>query len=126
MEMILNTVRMIDHDQAREHALGTEESLEQNLAIVLINPGDFKKLNLTKSLHLNLSNQYGTITVKIKEDENTPEGILLMPVSIWSNKLTTAENDEIAYKNIPVKVEATRDPITKFKDLINSIQKNNL
>ena len=124
--MILNTVRMIDHDQAREHALGTKESLEQNLAIALINPGDFKKLNLTKSLHLNLSNQHGTITVGIKEDENIPEGIVLMPVSIWSNKLTRAENDEIVYKNIPVNVEATRDSITRFKDLINSIQNKTL
>jgi formylmethanofuran dehydrogenase subunit D len=122
MEMILNTVRMVDHDQAREHALGDEKSLEQNLAIGILNPSDFKKLNLTRSLHINLSNKNGKVTVAIKESEDIPQGILLMPVSIWSNQLTNVENDEITYKNLPVNVEATRDPITTFKDLLNSIK----
>ena len=45
-----------------------------------------------------------------------------MPVSIWSNQLTHVDNDEITYKNIAVNVEATRDPITTFKDLLNSIK----
>jgi formylmethanofuran dehydrogenase subunit D len=122
MEMRLNTVRMVDHDQAREHALGDEKSLEQNLAIGILNPSDFKKLNLTRSLHINLSNKNGQVIVAIKEDENIPQGMLLMPVSIWSNQLTNVEKDEIAYKNIAVNVEATRDPITTFKDLLNSIK----
>ncbi len=122
MEMRLNTVRMVDHDQAREHALGDEKSLEQNLAIGILNPSDFKKLNLTRSLHINLSNKNGKVTVAIKESEDIPQGILLMPVSIWSNQLTNVEKDEIAYKNIAINVEATRDPITTFKDLLDSIK----
>ena len=122
MEMILNTVRMVDHDQAREHAIGDEKSLEQNLAIGILNPSDFKKLNLTRSLHINLSNKNGQVIVAIKEDEDIPPGTLLMPVSIWSNQLTHVDNDEITYKNIAVNVEATRDPITTFKDLLNSIK----
>ena len=36
--MILNTVRMVDHDQAKEHMFGDEQSLMDNLALAIINP----------------------------------------------------------------------------------------
>ena len=122
MEMTLNTVRMVDHDQAREHTFGDEKSLEENLAVALINPEDFKKLNLTLSLHLTVSNKNGEIIVGTKEDENVPQGTILMPVSIWANQLTSFEKNEIIYKNITVNVEATRDPITSFNQIIHSIR----
>jgi len=122
MEMILNTMRMVDHDQAREHALGDEKSLEENIAVALINPEDFKKLNLTRSLHLAVSNKNGQIIIRIKEDEGVPQGTILMPVSIWANQLTSFESNELIYKNVTVNVEATRDPITSFNQIIHSIR----
>ena len=122
MEITLNTVRMVDHDQAREYSFGDNKSLEENLAIGILNPEDFKKLNLTPSLHLKISNKQGQIIVGIKEDENVPQGIILMPISIWSNQLTSFEKNELIYKNITVNVEATRDPITSFNQIINSIK----
>ena len=124
MEITLNTVRMVDHDQAREHAFGDEKSLKENLAVALINPEDFKKLNLTRSLHLAVSNEVGRIIVGIKEDESVPQGTILMPVSIWSNQLTKVEKNEPIFKNITVNVEATRDPITTFDEIIKSIKIN--
>ena len=124
MEMILNTMRMVDHDQAREYALGDENSLEQNLPIGMLNPKDFEKLNLTPSLHIKISNKNGEIIVGIKKDENVPPGTILMPVSIWANQLTSFESNELIYKNITVNVEATRDPITSFIQIINSIKNN--
>ncbi|HDZ19418.1 MAG TPA: hypothetical protein ENH75_14060, partial [archaeon] len=64
MEMLANTVRIIDYDQAREYALGDEDSLKQKLALGMINPEDFKKLNLTSNLNIKLSNKYGQVIVK--------------------------------------------------------------
>jgi len=124
MEMILNTMRMVDHDQAREHALGDEKSLEEQLSIGMLNPKDFEKLNLTPSLHIKISNKNGEIIVGTKEDENVPQGSILMPVSIWANQLTSFESNELIYKNITVNVKATRDPITSFNQIINSIKSN--
>ena len=124
MEMILNTMRMVDHDQAREHALGDEKSLEKNLPIGILNPKDFEKLNLTSSLHIKISNKNGEIIVGNKKDENVPPSTILMPVSIWANQLTSFESNELIYKNITVNVEATRDPITSFTQIINSIKSN--
>ena len=122
MDFLLNTIRKIDNDQVREHIFGNDQSLEENLAISFINPKDFDKLNLVSNLHLKISNNRRNIVVKIEKDDNVPEGTITMPVSIWSNQLTEILMDEIIYKNILVSVEATREPILKFKDLILKIR----
>ncbi|MFX0187972.1 MAG: molybdopterin dinucleotide binding domain-containing protein [Candidatus Hodarchaeota archaeon] len=122
MKMTLNTVRMADYDQAREHAFGDDQSLKDNLAIGIINPEDFKNLNLTPSLHLKLSNEYGEVIIKIKEDKDIPQGTIIMPVSIWANQLTAVIGNEIEFKNIEVNVEATREPILNFTELISAIK----
>jgi len=118
MEFKLNSVRRIDNDQVNEHAFGTDQSLENKLAVCFINPKDFEKLNLVPSLHLKISNKEKDIVVRIEKDENIPEGTVLMPVSIWSNQLSVVQNDELLYKNISVNLEATRDPITQYKDIM--------
>lgn len=122
MDFLLNTIRRIDNDQVKEYSFGNEQSLEENLAIAFINPKDFDKLNLVSNLHLKISNKQRNIVVKIEKDENVQEGTITMPVSIWSNQLTEILNDELVYKNILVSVEATREPILKFKDIMQKIR----
>ena len=114
-------MRKIDNDQVKEHAFGTEKSLEENLAICFINPQDFEKLNLVSSLHLKISNKEKYVIVKVEKDKNVPEGMVIMPVSIWSNQLTIVQNNDILYKNIVVNMEATRDPITKYKEIMQKL-----
>ena len=121
MEFVLNSMRKIDNDQVKEHAFGTEQSLEENLAICFVNPKDYEKLNLVSSLHLKISNEENFVIVKVEKDENIPEGMIVMPVSIWSNRLSVVQNNEILYKNIAVNVEATREPIMKFKEIIEKL-----
>jgi len=121
MKFILNSIRRIDNDQVKEHAFGTEQSLEEKLAICFINPKDFERLNLVSSLHLKISNKEMYIIVKVEKDDDVPDGMVLMPVSIWSNRLSVVQNNEILYKNIVVNVEATRAPIMKFKEIIQEL-----
>ena len=121
MEFLLNSIRKIDNDQVKEHSFGTEQSLEENLAKCFINPKDFDRLNLVSSLHLKISNNEKHIIVKVEKDDNVPEGTVTMPVSIWSNQLSEVQNHELLYKNIVVKVEATREPIMKFKEIIQKL-----
>jgi formylmethanofuran dehydrogenase subunit D len=121
MEFILNSVRKIDNDQAKEHAFGTKQSLEEKVAVGFLNPQDFEKLNLVSSLQLKISNKGKNVVVRVEKDENVPEGTIAMPVSIWSNQLSVVQNDEILYKNIIVDVEATRDPITKIEEIIQKL-----
>ena len=122
MELILNTIRMVDYDQAREYALGDENSLKEKLALGLVNPEDYKKLNLTSSLNLELSNKYGRVIIKAKQYENVPPGIIILPVSIWANQITGYENGELIFKNIKVNVSVSNESIKGVHEIINSIK----
>ena len=122
MDMLVNTVRMIDNDQAKEYSEGDNNTLTEKLAIGLINPEDFKNLNLTQSLNLKLISNFGSVIIKALQDKNVPLGTINMPVSIWANQITGIENNELLYKNIKVNVEATRDSVLGLEELINSIK----
>ena len=119
---MLNSMRKIDNDQVKEYAFGTEKSLEEHLAICFINPKDFEKLNLVPSLHLKISNKGKSIVVKVEMDEKIHAKTIVMPVSIWSNQLSEVRNNELLYKNIVVEAEATRDPVTKFKEIMEELR----
>ena len=121
MDMLVNTVRMIDNDQAKEYSEGDNNTLTEKLAIGLINPEDFKNLNLTQSLNLKLISNFGSVIIKALQDKNVPLGTINMPVSIWANQITGIENNELLYKNIKVNVEDTRDSVLGLEELINSI-----
>jgi len=122
MKMILNTVRMVDYDQAREHVFGDEQTLKEKLAIGLINPKDFEKLGLVPSLRIKISNKYGEIIIEQTQDEKVPEGTILMPISIWANRLTGVIGNDVIFKNIEVNVESTRDPVLNFREIISAIK----
>ncbi|GAH32153.1 unnamed protein product [marine sediment metagenome] len=64
MDMLVNTVRMIDNDQAKEYSEGDNNTLAEKLAIGLINPEDFKNLNITQSSNLKLISNFGSVIIK--------------------------------------------------------------
>ena len=122
MDLILNTVRKIDYDQTKEFAFGDTQSLEEQLAVAFLNPKNAHDLKLTKDAHVKITSEANSVIVKVFEDESTPNGSILMPVSIWANQLTKVQETEIFYKNIKVNVEISDNPITKYEDLINKIR----
>ena len=77
---------------------------------------------MTKEKHLKISNNSGSIVVKVVEDENVPENSILLPVSIWANQIAIVENNELHFKNINVNIEGTNEPISKYSDIIKHIK----
>ena len=122
--MIVNTVRMMKYDQVKEYSFGDDNSLTQNLAIGLLNPEDYKNLNLTPNENLKISNNFGSVNVKPIQDKNVPIGTINMPVSIWANQISGLENNQLIYKNIKVIANATKDSVNNVKDLLNSIKES--
>ncbi|MFX1328432.1 MAG: molybdopterin dinucleotide binding domain-containing protein [Promethearchaeota archaeon] len=121
MKFILNIQRKVDYDQARELTFGDSISLKEKLAIAILNPNDYKKLNLTKDSRVNLISQYGQIVVSPKEEKGVPEGMIIMPVSIWANRITGIEEDQLVFKNIEILVETSDKPILTFQELIQEM-----
>ena len=128
MEMILNTIRLIKYDQGREFSFGDDLSLKENLAIGLINPKDFKKLNLSPDSNIKIISQFGEVIVKAKPDEleEVPLNIINLPISIWANQLTGIEHNELLLKNIKVNVEATTEQILDFNEILTLIKGNQI
>ena len=126
MEMILNTIRLIKYDQGREFSFGDDLSLKENLAIGLLNPKDFKKLNLSSDSNIKIISQFGEVIVKAKADEleEVPLNIINLPISIWANQLTGIEHNELLLKNIKVNVEATTEQILDFNEILRLIKGN--
>ncbi len=124
MDMIVNTVRLMDYDQAKEYSEGDNNTLKEKLAIGFLNPEDYKNLNITPSSNLKIISNFGSVIIKVLQDKNVPLGTINMPVSIWANQITGIENNELVYKNIKVKVEVTKDSILNLKDLLNLIKEN--
>ena len=122
MEMIVNTVRMVDNDQTKEYSFGDNSSLKDKLAIGFINPQDFNSLNISSNLNLRLDNKFGSVVIKPLEEEDVPKGIIIMPVSIWANQITGIERKELVYKNIGVNVEVTSESILEIQELLNLIK----
>lgn len=120
--MKLNTVRLFEHDEAREFTFSDIDTMEEKLAIAFINPEDFEEMYLVPSLKLHISNENGEVVVKFEQDEDVPKGTILMPVGIWANQLTSVEDGEIQAKHVKVEVEGSRDPPTKLKELIERIK----
>ena len=118
MEMILNTARMVDYDQLKEYSHGDEITLKTNLAVAFLNPEDFIEFKLTSSLNLKIANNYGKVIVKGIEKVDVPKGTILMPVSIWANKIVEISNEKIFFKNIKVTVESTTENVLSVKELL--------
>ncbi|MFX0069600.1 MAG: molybdopterin dinucleotide binding domain-containing protein [Candidatus Hermodarchaeota archaeon] len=122
MQMNLNTIRMVDNDQAKENSFGNEESLKKELAIGIINPKDFEELGLVPSLNILITSKYGKVVVANQQDEKVPNGTILMPVSIWASQITGIEKGELYLKGLSVNVVPTRDKILDFTELIKTIK----
>jgi formylmethanofuran dehydrogenase subunit D len=122
MEFILNTVRNVDFDQAKEFTFGSKDSLRNNLGIALLNKADIKSLNLKEDVNLAISSKYGKAVVKWKEHEKIPSGMISMPISIWSNQLTGLQEDEISYKNITVEASRTEEKVLSLDELLKSLK----
>jgi len=123
IKLNLSTSRKLDNDQAREQAFGDNLSLKENLAVAFFNPLDIKELKVKLDTNVRIFNDTGSVIVKCKEDDKLPQGMVLMPVSIWANQITFALNDDLMYKNIIVQIKPTEEKVLDYEELIQKFKR---
>ncbi len=120
--MKLNTIRTIDHDQVKELIENDIDSIQEKVAVAMINPDDFKKLQLNIDSNIKAISKHGSVVLKAIENKNIPSKMLCIPVSIWANQLTGIEGTELKLKNIDIKVEKSGEPVLTLTELIKKIK----
>ncbi len=122
MELLVNTIRMVDYDQAKEYSETNDNIIKEKLAIGFLNPEDYKNLDITPKSNLKITSKFGSVIIKAQQNDTVPLGIIIMPVSIWANQITGIENNELIFKNLKVNVEISQEPTLDLLDLLKSIK----
>ncbi|MBN1803127.1 MAG: hypothetical protein JW891_16575 [Candidatus Lokiarchaeota archaeon] len=122
MEMRLNTIRTIDHDQTKELIESDIGSIWEKVAIAMINPEDLEKLQVIPNSNIKVNSKHGSVILKALKNKNVPTKMICVPVSIWANQLTGIKGKELFLKNLDVNVEPTKESILTFAQLIEKIK----
>jgi formylmethanofuran dehydrogenase subunit D len=109
INVLLTTVRTIEQGKRADSDKESKEYFDET-AIVLLNKEDIKKLSVENNDPVKIRTKYGEVIVKVKEAEETKEGIALVPVGLWANMITgnSVQSNGIPFlKNIQATIEST-------------------
>jgi formylmethanofuran dehydrogenase subunit D len=109
IDVLLTTIRTIGQGKNADSAKEGKEYFNE-AAIVLLHKEDMKKLSVENDDPVKICTKYGKVVVKVKESEETKEGIALVPVALWANIVTgdSVQSGGIPlFKNIPATIEST-------------------
>ncbi|MFX1238397.1 MAG: molybdopterin dinucleotide binding domain-containing protein [Promethearchaeota archaeon] len=123
MDMILNTVRKIDHDQAKELALENYSSLKEAVAIAMMNLEDMKSIGITEASNIKATSEFGSVVLRVIKNDNVPSHMLYVPISIWINQITGVSKEGLVLKNIKIDVEKSNDPVLSFEEILKTIRR---
>ena len=109
IDVLLTTVRTIEQGRSADSDKESKEYFDE-AAIVLLHTEDMKKLSVENNKPVKIRTTYGEVVVKVKESEETKEGIALIPVGLWANMTmgnSVQSNGIPLLKNIPATIEST-------------------
>ena len=97
-------------------------------AAVFMSKDDMKKLGFRSADRVRLSNNYGSIVVKVRETKrDEPGGLAFMINSPWSNSLVSDDTGGKGipeFKNITARISLSREDITPIEKLFLPLKPN--
>ncbi len=109
IEVLLTTIRTIKQGKSADSDKTSIEYFNE-VAIVLLHKEDMKRLSVENNDPVKIRTKYGEVIVKVREAEETKEGIGLVPVGLWANMTTgnsIQSNGIPLFKNIRATIEST-------------------
>jgi formylmethanofuran dehydrogenase subunit D len=119
IDVLLTTVRTIKQGKSADSDKESKEYFDE-AAIVLLSTEDIKKLSVENDTPVKIRTKFGEVVVKVKESEETKEGIALIPVGLWANITTGSSvqsNGIPLLKNIPATIESTDESPSDIQQL---------
>ena len=102
------------------------EEYKKLSAAVFMSKDDMKKLGFRSEDRVRLSNNYGSIVVKVRETKrDEPGGLAFMINSPWSNSLVSDDTGGKGipeFKNITARISLSREDITPIEKLFLTLK----
>lgn len=126
MNFILNTGRTVWQGASME--LGKDiQYYVDSAAICYMNEEQLNAVGVKVGDSVKISSDYGSVVVKaVLAKEAQPDGMIYVPMGPWANKVIRPTTDSTAtpsFKNTPVTLEASDEPVLDMPSLMATYNK---
>ena len=98
---------------------------QERSSIVQMSTGDMKAIGIEEESTVRLTNDAGSVVVKVRSSPGCQQGYGHMPVSPYANRLTNYDGGKSGlpnFKRIVAKIEPADDEVTTLSDLFNLME----
>jgi formylmethanofuran dehydrogenase subunit D len=99
------------------------EKYRDEVAVCNLNGNDMEKLGVAKDDTVKVTTQYGTVIVKVKQDDGNPEGMVFIPMGPWCNAVISGDTHGAgmpSFKGVDATVEKTAEAVLQVKELMRT------
>ncbi len=126
MKVILNTGRTVWQGQAIESGKDLQMYVDA-AAICYMDKSMMEDLGIKAGNNIKVVSEFGDVVVKVVDTvETLPEGMIYVPMGPWANRVIRPTTDCTAtpsFKNIPVEIEPTEEPVLDMPTLMKVYKK---
>lgn len=119
MTFILSSGRTIPQGSFVEHKLS--KGYQNATSILFIHPMDLFELGIESGDRVRVTSAYGSVVLTTEETNDLKEKCVYISLGPYANAITggyTHATGMPDYKNIPIMIEPTDDPVLKVWDLM--------
>jgi len=99
------------------------EKYFDEVAVCNLNGNDMEKLGVAKDDYVKVTTAYGTVIVKVKQDDGNPEGLIFIPMGPWCNAVISGDTHGAgmpSFKGVDATVEKTAEAVLQVKELMRT------
>lgn len=122
MTYTLTSGRTIPQGSFVEHKIS--QGYREATSVLFIHPMDLFELGIESGDNVRVTSEAGSVVLRTEETETLQEGCVFIALGPYANAITGAYSHATGmpdYKEIPVEIEPTDDPVVTVWDLMEEI-----